>query len=224
MPNSCVFCGGRLDLDAAPVCDGCYSDLPWIAHSCSRCGCPVAAPLPDGIPCGRCQIAPLPFEVVVTPLHYRFPVDAAIKAFKFHRKLHYGSALASILVDAVPTLPAGIDGLLPVPLHWRRQAMRGFNQARELCAPVQRLLDAHIVEGVGRTRPTPSQSGLDSGARQRNLRTAFRAQGRIAARHVLIVDDVVTTGATCRQLATVLLDAGVGQVSVLAVARAAMPD
>ena len=224
IPNSCVFCGDRLRLDAAPVCAGCKADLPWIANSCRRCGFPAAAPLPDDVPCGRCQLEPPPFEAVVVPLQYRFPIDAAIKAFKFHRALHYAPAFASILMDAVDRLPAGIDGLLPVPLHWRRQAMRGFNQAREICAPLQRPLGASIIEEVRRCRPTPFQSGLAARARQRNLRGAFAVRGHIAARHVLLVDDVLTTGATCEQLATVLQDAGVARVSVLAVARAATPD
>lgn len=224
IPNSCVFCGGRLPPDAVPVCPGCSADLPWVANSCRRCGSPAATPLPDDVPCGRCQLEPPPFEAVVVPLQYRFPIDAAIKAFKFHRALHYAPAFASILAEAVDQLPAGIDGLLPVPLHWRRQAMRGFNQAREICAPLQRLLGARMIEEVSRCRPTPFQSGLTARARQQNLRDAFEVRGRIVARHVLLVDDVLTTGATCEQLATVLQDAGVARVSVLAVARAATLD
>ena len=224
IPNSCVFCGGRLRLDAAPVCPGCKADLPWIADSCRRCGSPAAAPLPDDVPCGRCQLEPRPFEAVVVPLQYRFPIDDAIKAFKFHRALHYAPAFASRLTDASDRLQAGIDALRPVPLHWRRQALRGFNQAREICAPLQRPLGVGIIEAVSRCLPTPFQSGLTASARQQNLRDAFAVRGGIAARHVLLVDDVLTTGATCEQLAKVLQDAGVARVSVLAVARAATPD
>ena len=224
IPNGCVFCGGPLGLDAAPVCPGCVADLPWIANGCARCAAPVPGAPPDGPPCGRCQLEPPPFDAAVAPLHYRFPIDAAIRAFKFHRRLHYAPAFASILAQAADRLPDDIDGLLPVPLHWRRQAMRGFNQARELCAPLQRLLGVRIIEQVSRHRATPFQSGLAAGARRRNLRDAFAVRGRIAARHALIVDDVLTTGATCGQLAEVLREAGVRRVSVLAVARAATPD
>jgi len=184
----------------------------------------MPTPLPDGVPCGRCQLEPPPFEAVVAPLQYRFPVDAAIKAFKFHRGLHYAPAFAAILVAAAARLPAGIDGLLPVPLHWRRQVMRGFNQAEEVCGPLRRLLGVRSVEAVRRTRATPFQSGLAGLARRQNLRGAFAVHGRITAGHVLIVDDVVTTGATCGRLADVLRNAGVRRVSVLALARAATPD
>ncbi len=224
IPNSCVFCGGRLRLEAAPVCPGCAGDLPWVVNSCRRCGSPVAAPLPAGTPCGRCQLEPPPFEAVVAPLEYRFPIDAAIKLFKFHRRLHYAPAFAALLAAAVGRLPQGIDAMLPVPLHWRRQAVRGFNQARELCLPLRRVLGVRIIEQVRRSRATPFQSGLAAADRRRNLRNAFRLRGRIAARHVLIVDDVLTTGATCRQLAKVLREAGVSRVSVLAIARAVTPD
>ena len=102
--------------------------------------------------------------------------------------------------------------------------MRGFNQARELCKPLRRVLGVRIIDEVSRCHATPSQSGLDAVARQRNLRNAFRVRGRVTAHHVLIVDDVLTTGATCGQLARVLREAGVGRVSVLAVARASTPD
>ena len=224
MPNICVFCGGRLDLDAAPVCPGCAADLPWIRGSCSQCAAPLPAALAEGPGCGRCQLEPPPFDAAVAPFHYRFPIDAAIKAFKFRRRLHYAPAFAALLAGAANRLPNGIDGILPVPLHWRRQALRGFNQARELCLPLRDVLGAPLIEQVRRRRPTPYQSGLDAAARRRNLRDAFVPRGRLNARHVLIVDDVLTTGATCAQLAKLLRGEGVCRVSVLAVARAATPD
>ena len=156
----------------------------------------------------------------VAPLSYAFPVDAAIRALKFQRKLCYAAALGHVLLRSMPQLPRDIEALLPVPLHWRRQTLRGFNQAAELCRPLCRQAGYSTVQQVVRCRATPYQSGLDARHRQRNLSAAFRVRGKIRARHVLIVDDVITTGATCRELARVLLDAGVVKVSVLAVARA----
>jgi ComF family protein len=154
------------------------------------------------------------------PLIYAYPVDAAIKAMKFRRKLHYVEAFAAILLDVLSTLPVGIDALLPVPLHWRRQAMRGFNQAEELCRPLRQHTGAPLIRNVRRNRATPSQSGLDAEKRQQNLRGAFTVRGRIRAQHVLLVDDVITTGATCKQLAKLLLSAGAKKVSAIAIARA----
>jgi ComF family protein len=151
---------------------------------------------------------------------YEFPVDAAIKAMKFRRRLYYVPAFGDLLVQAIRKVPNDIDALLPVPLHWRRQAIRGFNQASELANVVRRKTGLPVLRNVVRHRATPYQSGLAAVHRQRNLRAAFVVRGAIPARHVLIVDDVVTTGETCRQLAVTLKDAGAHRVSVLALARA----
>jgi ComF family protein len=220
VPVTCVFCGARRERRQAPICDGCHDDLPWVANACRRCANPLAAQLPAGVHCAACQLDPPPFVAAIAPLEYSFPVDAAIKAMKFRRKLFYAPAFAHVLSAALHRLPGDIDGLLPVPLHWRRQALRGFNQSVELCRPMQRLTGLPPVRNVVRCRPTPYQSGLIARHRRRNLEKAFLVHGRIDSRHPLIVDDVITTGETCRQLAKVLLDAGAEKVSVLAVARA----
>ena len=156
----------------------------------------------------------------VAPLEYSFPIDVAIKALKFKRKLFYAPALSELLCASSSSLPGDIDAILPVPLHWRRKAMRGFNQATELGKPLARRLGLPLLKGVYRQRATPFQSGLDASERLRNLRQAFACSEPIAHMHVLIVDDVITTGATTRQLAIVLLASGAEKVSALAVARA----
>ena len=200
MPLRCVFCG---ELSVAPeryVCKGCDDDLPRIESA--------PAPLNS------------PFEVEIAPLAFEFPVDAAIKAYKFRRKLFYAPALAQLLGDVVGQLPADIDAVLPVPLHWRRQWWRGFNQACEIARPVAQQLDVPIIHSVRRRRPTPFQSGLSAKERASNLRDAFVVRGQLSLQHVLIVDDVITTGTTVRRLARIVLHAGVRKVSALAVARA----
>jgi len=220
LPRACVFCGIRCGQDQDPVCNACHADLPWIDNACSRCASPVATKLPGGVHCAACQLNSPPFEFAIAPLEYAFPVDAAIKAMKFRRKLFYMPAFAYLLAESLRCIPADVDVLLPVPLHWRRQAVRGFNQAAEMCRPIRRKTGLPLISNVTRTRATPYQSGLTAVHRQRNLKTAFAVRGDVKARHVLIVDDVITTGETCRQLAGVLLDAGVEKVSVLAIARA----
>lgn len=221
VPNACVFCGTWLHMNQAPMCSGCHADLPWIGQQCGRCARPVATRLPDGVHCAPCQLDPPPFVSAVVPLLYTFPIDAAIKAMKFRRRLHYLPAFTALLTASLPNLPDDIDALLAVPLHWRRQAKRGFNQAVELGKPLATRLGVPIICNVLRIRPTTYQSGLHARERRRNLRAAFAVRGDIAARHALIVDDVITTGETCRQLARVVLDAGAAKVSVLAIARAA---
>lgn len=201
MPLRCAFCGVRTRADERHVCDACCADLPWARPS------PPSPPSP-------------PLHAELVPLAYEFPVDAAIKALKFRRRLWYGPALAQLVGRSFDTLPRDIDAVLPVPLHWRRQWRRGFNQAREIGRLIARQLDVPLIGGVRRIRSTRPQSGLSAAERIRNVRGAFVANRRCAARHVLIVDDVVTTGATVRQLAGVVLASGAESVSLLAVARA----
>ena len=198
MPPRCAFCGAPTSADEGHVCAGCCADLPYIPPR------PQAAP----------------FECEIVPLAYEFPVDAAIKALKFRRRLFYGPALARLLCNVADTLPPDVDALLPVPLHWRRQWLRGFNQALEIGAPVAQHLGVPVIHSVVRCRATPSQSGLSAVERARNLRDAFVMKNRPRCQHVVIVDDVVTTGATMQEVAHTLFASGIKKVSALAVARA----
>jgi len=198
MPKQCAFCGTRQLQGDTAMCGGCYEDLPWAI--------------------GQTSIPPL--VCAIAKLSYAFPVDAAIKAMKFNRRLDYIPAFADLLLDSMVGLPDDIDALLPVPLHWRRQAARGFNQSEELCKPLMRHTGLAMLSNVKRIRATPYQSVLDAGHRHSNLESAFAVRGDVGARHVLIVDDVITTGETCGQLAQVLLENGAQRVSVVAIARA----
>jgi ComF family protein len=222
LPHSCVLCG--LHLDKGSVCGECRSELPWIDRACPSCAAPVPAEVPDAVPCADCQRRPPPFRCVIAPLHYRFPVDALIKDLKFRGRLHLAPALAELIVESVAAADIAPDALVPVPLHRWRHGIRGFNQAGELARAVGSCLRLPVRALVRRRRATRPQSGLGGEERRSNVRRAFRAARRCACRHALIVDDVVTTGETCRAVASALLDAGVGEVSVVAVARASRPD
>lgn len=220
LPRLCVFCGIECGPGEDRVCAACERDLPWLGPHCPRCAEPLPEALLSAAGCGACQISPPPFTVATAPLRYAFPVDAAIRAVKFHRRLEYVPAFAAILHARFAALPADIDALLPVPLHWRRQLRRGFNQALELCAPLAAATGLPMLESIVRVRSTPYQSGLDAARRRRSLRGAFAVRRPLAARHVLIIDDVMTTGATCGELAHAVIGAGASEVSVMALARA----
>lgn len=199
LPQSCAFCGTRCEPHETGICLACLEDMPWREQLLTEEQAPI--------------------DVCVAPFEYAFPIDAALKALKFRRRLDYVPALSEILWRASYVLPTDIDAVLPVPLHWRRQATRGFNQAVELSQVFRKQTGLPMLTNFVRARATPFQSGLEADARYRNLRKAFVARGRCGARHVLIIDDVMTTGATCKELAKVVLAAGADKVSVLAVAR-----
>ncbi len=220
MPLRCAFCGTRTGYAGEQICSGCVDDLPWIADACALCAAPLEVALPSGVHCATCQARPPPFTVTLAPLRYQFPVDAGLKALKFGRRLHYVAAFAGVLAGQLERLPSDIDALLPVPLHRRRQVLRGFNQARELCRPLARRSGLPVADIARRRRATSYQSGLSAVERRKNLRRAFAVTGGQKYRHIVIIDDVVTTGETTRQLANALIESGVKQVSVLAVARA----
>ena len=218
LPHSCVICG--LSLAEGHFCGACRSDLPWTGIACERCGKPLAVPLPPGAYCSDCQLRPPPFEKAFAPLLYIFPVDGALKALKFRRQLFYAPAFGKLFLPLLEEIFADVDALLPVPLHPRRHARRGFNQAAELCRPLRRKSGLPVIGNVRRVRFTKPQTGLDALERRRNMKAAFAVHGSLYFRHPLVVDDVITTGETCRQLAGTLLAAGAERVSVLAVARA----
>jgi ComF family protein len=163
---------------------------------------------------------PPPFAVARAPLRYDFPVDSALKALKFRHQLHYAPAFAELLAGELLLHFDDADALAPVPLHPLRHALRGFNQAVELCRPLGRMSGLPIAGNLRRIRRTQAQSGLSGEARRRNLKNAFAVIGPLRCRRPVIVDDVMTTGETCRQLAQALIDAGAESVRVLTVARA----
>lgn len=199
-PASCAFCGQYCIAAEHNICAPCLRDLPWTETA--------ASPVP-GL-----------FTSSIAMLDYAFPVDAAIKALKFDHKLFYGAAFAEILLTCRASLPPDIDALLPVPLHWWRKTRRGFNQSVELAKPLANALGVPIDRCVRRHRPTPPQTGLDARQRAANLRGAFAVRHAIVRQHYLLVDDVLTTGATTEAIAKVLLSAGAPAVSRLTVARA----
>ena len=214
----CVLC----DQPAASgrICAPCQRILPWNDTFCECCGQALVAGQPPGVVCAACQSRRPRFEIARAPLIYDFPVDAVIKAIKFKRQLWYVPAFAALLLRTLNSEFAEVDALVPVPLHRWRQMTRGFNQATELCRPLHRATGLPILTQAVRVRATSAQTGLHAAERKRNLRNAFAVSGKLKCRHPLIVDDVITTGETCSQLAMTLLEAGADSVSVLTVARA----
>ena len=215
--ETCVLCDQSAD--DGRICGQCRRILPWNNTFCECCGqVMIAAQLP-GVICAACQARRPHFQRARAPLIYGFPVDAVIKAIKFKRQLWYVPAFAELLLRTLNREFSEVDALVPVPLHRWRQMTRGFNQATELCRPLRQATGLPILTDAVRIRATSAQTGLHAAERRSNLKNAFAIAGNLNCRYPLIVDDVITTGETCSQLAKTLLTAGAKSVGVLTVAR-----
>jgi len=203
---------------ARDVCDACAAALPWNRVACPLCALPLPRPAEA---CGRCLRKPPPLVLVHAAFVYGFPLDRLLPRFKFHDGLVAGRLLSQWMHDACASLDRP-DALIPIPLHRARLRQRGYDQALELARPLAASLDLPLrADLLLRTRHTPPQSRLGALQRRRNLRGAFEVRDRIALpRHVALIDDVMTTGATLHAAAKTLLRAGVQRVDAWVCARA----
>ncbi len=224
-PSHCLLCGapGRPGVD---LCRPCQDHLVRNTHPCARCALPLPAPAPAGSLCGACQRHPPSYDRVLAPYRYQAPLSQLIVALKYAGRLASGRLLGQLLAAELGAATAlrltPPQALLPVPLHRRRLRSRGFNQAAELAGWLSRELRIPLaLDALRRVEDTPAQAGLHRAERLRNLRGAFRWVGPAGLRHVVLIDDVVTTGATAEALARVLRQSGVDCVELWAVARTA---
>ena len=219
-PSRCALCGqsGQPDLD---LCAGCDGDLPLNDHGCEHCAEPLPRELARPALCGSCLQHPPAFDACVAPFRYAFPVDRMIQGLKYRRELYYGRILGQLLSRHVARRESWPELVIPVPLATARYRERGFNQARELARPLCKTLGLRLRgDLVERGRETREQAGLDRKERLKNTRNAFALLAPLPARHLAIIDDVVTTGSTVNEVAKLLRGAGAEWIEVWAVARA----
>lgn len=210
LPQHCALCA--TPCGDALVCRECDAALPRLGLACPGC----AMPMPGGVSCGRCLARPPPWDRACAAFAYAFPLDRLLVAMKYRGTLAYAEFFAQALAQSIRQLP---EAIVALPLAASRQRVRGFNQAAEIARRIARMLDLPLLDGLARTRDTPAQAALPWRERRRNVRAAFAALPVIAGRHVAIVDDVLTTGATLREAARAARAGGAGRVDVWVVAR-----
>ena len=215
----CLVCAarGQADLD---LCADCVAALPWNHDVCRQC----ALPLEGGAArCGHCVFRPPPWALAQSALRYAFPVDRLLPRFKFHGDLAAGEALATLLQWSLDPAESP-DALVPVPLHWRRGWSRRYNQSGALARVIARQTGVKVAgDALRRVRPTQQQIGLSRSQRASNVQGAFKVAAERAAevqgRRLILIDDVLTSGATTDACARALLRAKAASVDVLVFAR-----
>ncbi|MFA6901696.1 MAG: phosphoribosyltransferase family protein [Gallionellaceae bacterium] len=207
----CLLCGTS---SAEVWCPACDASLPALNSAlCPVCALPTFA----GDVCGSCLTHPPHFKSTIAVYAYAFPLDRLVLALKYGEKFHLAKQMGDRLAQRVRVRP---DCLVAMPLHPVRLRERGFNQSLQLARHIaQRLGLPLLATACQRVRNTPSQSTLPWKERGKNMRKAFSCSTEVAGKHVAVVDDVMTTGATLNELALALLNAGATEVSVWVVAR-----
>lgn len=221
VPSRCAVCGAW---PAQPVCAACLAQFGRQRHRCAQC----ALPLPEGVTvCGACLRQPPPLDACFAAVDYAYPWAGLVARFKFQGEAGWAQHLAALLRDVpgVADAVARTDALLPLPLAPARLAERGFNQALLLARALHAAkADAQLLL---RLRATAAQSHLDRAGRAANVRGAFGLdplrQPEVRGRHYLLVDDVMTSGASLHAAAQALRGAGAASVAAVVVARTEEP-
>jgi ComF family protein len=226
LPPLCLSCGGQ-NSTAHAFCPDCWKTLHFIAPPlCACCGIPFefAAALPDQNLCGECLREIPSFTAARAALSYTPESRMLILPFKHRDRTDYAPAFARLMAQAGSGLLEKSDVIVPVPLHPFRLFTRRYNQAALLALGLGKLSGKPVrLQALIKKKSTPSQGRLHRSERQRNVAGAFAIRAKdaaaIANQSILLVDDVLTTGATSNACARTLLKAGAKEVRVLALAR-----
>ena len=223
LPAVCPLCTEPLAPGAGTgFCPDCLQQIPPIpAASCRRCALPYPTETSDDHLCGICLQEPQPlFEQVVAAGIYDAALKEAIHRFKYRDKINLDLPLAELIASRLAELEQ-VDLILPGPLHHKRLRARTYNQSALLASQLAKRFNRPInLRQLIRHRDTPPQQGQSATARKNNLKNAFALTQPLNGEHVLLIDDVLTTGATVRECCRVLKKNGVGKVTVAVLARA----
>jgi len=223
-PSSCPSCGVPLATGPARFCPLCRDGiLPLQSPRCPSCWLPYPTDEGTDHPCEACLRDPPLFSAIRAAGIYGGTLQKAIQQFKFERAIHFDAPLAGLLAEVLESRPLSSlpDLIVPVPLHPCRLRQREYNQSHLLAKRLAQLIQVPMASRqLLRTKPTPPQQTLPAKERRKNLRRAFAMAKPLSGEKILLVDDVLTTGATARECSRTLLDGGAGDVTVAVLARA----
>jgi ComF family protein len=223
LPQLCATC--REPVEGPGLCPACWSKLSFIAPPyCERLGIPFPFDAGPGLLSLEAIADPPAYHRARAAVRYDDIARKLVHAFKYGDRLDLAPIMARWMANAGRELVADADAIVPVPLHWRRQWARRFNQSAVLAEIIAKTSGKLVTHGaLKRVKATSQQVGLDKSGRAQNVQGAFRvpaaAKAEVAGRKLVLVDDVLTSGATVDACARALLRAGAASVDVLAFAR-----
>ncbi len=224
IPPVCPICLERVEV-VHTLCPKCFSKLKFITHPCCEiCGYPFEFDLDGEHVCGRCLKDPPAYHHARALFVYNDASKSLILPFKHGDRMELAQLFVKLLAQNYADIIKENDVIIPVPLHIRRLVKRKYNQSALIAQPLARKFKKiYLPTTLKRVRATPSQGHLTALERKKNVANAFMVKypAKIKGKNVLLVDDVMTTGATVNECAKVLLKAGAKQVDVLTICRLA---
>ena len=224
-PALCDFCDSPIDGSGLCLCPRCRDAIRRIRPPfCVRCGREIYGELPEEYSvCGTCIVAEPSYSMARYAVRYEGALRRALIAFKYYNALHLGNLLARLLLEAFDAYfkATKVDGIVPVPLHWRKLYSRGYNQTVILAANLAAATGIPLYRRcLQKLQDRPPQVGLSRTKRLQNVRGSFSIPHThaIRGRSILLVDDVATTGATVAEAARTIVRAGASEVNVLVLA------
>jgi len=228
LPPLCASCRAPLG-DGVGLCAECWSKLSLIEPPfCARLGIPFTYDPGPGLLSMEAIASPPAYDRARAAVRYDDVARSLVTSFKYGDRLDLAPMMGRWMARAGRELLADADALMPVPLHWRRLWARRFNQAAALAGAISEISGVPVMRaGLKRMRPTPQQVGLSRTDRATNVQGAFRVppddKAIVKGKRLVLIDDVLTSGATVDTCARALLRAGCAHVDVLVFARVVAP-
>lgn len=211
----CILCEAVNGGDIG-ICSDCHEDLPWHTEDqCPQCGLLAL----NNERCGQCIGMPPDFDAMHAVFRYELPIDSMLQRYKYSEMLSMADTFAALMISAFrPNDP--IDLLIPMPLHPQRLKERGFNQSLEIARILSRELSIPLnIEACQRIKLSPPQASLPYKERIKNMKGAFQCDANLSGKTVVLLDDVITTGASLHALAKAVKSAGATHVECWTIAR-----
>ncbi len=218
----CIFCGNELNENSYnDTCEECMNSLPFITHSCLRCGAPVGDDN-SGV-CLNCKSSNFDFKLARCVFSYKDKIISVIHKFKYNRMKFLSEPLGKFLCEYFATWDINPDIITSVPLHLSKLKRRGYNQSECIARFLSEKYNIPYYDLCVKIVNNISQTELDLKQRKENVKNVFKFNNEykkeVKDKTVLIIDDVYTTGSTCNELSKIILSAGAKEIYVLTLAH-----